>query len=161
MVMHVSLDAIDFKILKALIEDGRIPFSTISKDVNISDVAVKRRIDRLVKRGVLKGFSAKIDLESMGFTHPVFVGIRTEIAKSNNVIKELGRMDEVSEVYQMIGETDILVKVMTNDLDKTKQFIDNLSRIDGVLDIKTHLVLKTLKEEKHAPVLSVNQSTFE
>ena len=152
------LDKIDYKILQMLIHDGRTALSTISKEVGLSDVAIKRRIERLEKKKVLRGFSAILDLESLGLAHPVFVGLRTELPKTAKVVQELSKSDYVCSVYQTIGHYNIFIKVIAPDLNKTRQFIDSLSRVDGILDTNSSLTLATLKDERYAPIGSLSQT---
>ena len=49
----VSLDKIDHIILKALLEDGRASFSAIARETKLTDVAIKKRVESLKRRGVI------------------------------------------------------------------------------------------------------------
>src|SRR3954451_23844429 len=62
----VRIDAIDATILQLLTEDGRRTYGDIGRQVSLSAPAVKRRVDRLRQRGVLRGFTAVIDHSALG-----------------------------------------------------------------------------------------------
>ncbi|MBR9706868.1 MAG: Lrp/AsnC family transcriptional regulator, partial [Candidatus Diapherotrites archaeon] len=94
----------------------------------------------------------------IGFTHPVFIGIRTELPKTNQVVKELARNDSVSEIYQTIGDYNLRIAVLTPSLEQTRSFVENLSRIEGVLDVKSTLVLKSLKDDKYSSLFSLTKA---
>lgn len=70
--MNGELDKIDHKILQFLIEDGRASFSHIAREVKLTDVAIKKRIERLRMRGIINSFSAELNLKALGYQKPDF-----------------------------------------------------------------------------------------
>src|SRR4051812_12046619 len=64
----LRLDDVDRKILACLVEDGRATYDDVGRQVSLSAPAVKRRIDRLRERGVLRGFTATVDPAALGAT---------------------------------------------------------------------------------------------
>ncbi|HLD80623.1 MAG TPA: Lrp/AsnC family transcriptional regulator [archaeon] len=156
--MAANLDKIDFKIMQMLIRDGRMSFSTIAKEVGLSDVAIKRRVERLQKKKVLRGFTAVLDLDVLGLNHPVYVGLRTELPKTSKVVQELTKSDLVCSLYQTIGYYNVLMKILSPNLKQTRKFIEDLGKIDGVLDVNSTIALSTLKDERYSPVSSLGQT---
>jgi len=63
----VEIDKKDIEILKILEEDGRIPFLELGKKVNLSHETVRYRVNKLVKNGVIKKFSVRIDKRKLGY----------------------------------------------------------------------------------------------
>jgi DNA-binding Lrp family transcriptional regulator len=57
----VKLDSIDLKIIETLSENSRKECKAIGKAVGVSDRTVARRIESLEKRGVIRGYTIKID----------------------------------------------------------------------------------------------------
>ncbi|RLG71238.1 MAG: hypothetical protein DRO04_00185 [Candidatus Iainarchaeum archaeon] len=149
--MVVALDKIDRKILEFLIEDGRASFSKIAKETKLTDVAIKKRVERLKMRGVLQGISAKLNLKSLGYENPIFVLLRTELSKNKDVIKKLQANEYVIELYQVLGEYNLLAKVVLPSLDQAEKFIEKIGLIDGVIDAKTQVILSELKNKVSLP----------
>ena len=87
--MEITLDKIDHKIIQKLLEDGRASFSAIAKEIALTDVAIKKRVERLKKRGIISNISAELNLKVLGYENPIFVQIRTEMSKNKDVIKRL------------------------------------------------------------------------
>ena len=60
------LDSIDSHILRRLAQNSRISYTDLAKEVGLSGVAVKERIDRLVNQGIIEQFSIVISAEKLG-----------------------------------------------------------------------------------------------
>src|SRR3989338_9766869 len=107
-IQSVSIDKIDNRILQALLEDGRVPFSQIAKEVNLTDVAIKKRVESLKRKGVIDSISVNLDYKVLGFENPVFIQIRSELSKQKDVIKRISEMESVVELYQVLGEENFM-----------------------------------------------------
>ncbi|MFH0955381.1 MAG: Lrp/AsnC family transcriptional regulator [Candidatus Micrarchaeota archaeon] len=153
----VSLDKIDHKILQTLLEDGRASFSQIARDVDLTDVAIKKRVESLKRKGVISSISANINFRVLGFENPVFVQIRTEIAKNKDIIKKLQAMDSVIELHQVLGEYNFLAKVLVTDLSSAEKTIGMLGQVDGVLDVKTLVAVSQLKTIVALPTVTLQK----
>src|SRR3989344_8997406 len=116
-----------------LIQDGRASFSTIAAEVKLTDVAIKKRVDRLKRRGIISSITADLNLKALGYENPIFVQIRSEMSKNRDVIKKLKEMDYVLEMHQVLGEYNIFAKLVVPDLDSAEKFIERLGNLDGIL----------------------------
>ncbi|MBI4210536.1 MAG: Lrp/AsnC family transcriptional regulator [Candidatus Diapherotrites archaeon] len=154
------LDKVDHKILSLLLEDGRASFSAIANEVSLTDVAIKKRVERLKRRGIINAITADLNLKALGYENPVLVQIRSELSKNRDVIKKLNEMDYVLELHQVLGEYNIFAKLVVPDLDSAEKFVERLGTLDGVLDIKTLVVISEVKKSKMLPTLSL-QKTLE
>ncbi len=149
--MVVSLDKIDHTILQKLLEDGRASFSAIARETNLTDVAIKKRFESLKRKGIVKAISAELNYKILGFENPIFVQIRSEISKNKDLIKKLSELDYVIELHQVLGEYNLLAKLVVPDLDSAEKFINQLGLIDGIIDLKTLVVLSELKKSNELP----------
>ena len=150
-----ALDKIDHKIISMLIEDGRASFSAIALEVKLTDVAIKKRVERLKRRGIIASITADLSLKALGYENPIFVQIRSEISKNKDVIKRLKEFDYIIEIYQVLGEYNIFAKLVVPDLDSAEKFVERLGTLDGVLDIKTLVVMSEVKKSKSLPSFSL------
>jgi len=148
---EVSLDKIDHKILGDLMNDGRKSFSAIARETNLTDVAIKKRVESLLRKGIITGISADLNLKTLGFENPVFVQIRSELSKNKDLIKKLNSYDYVAELHQVLGEYNLFAKLVVPNLDSAERFINDLGLIDGVIDVKTLVVLSELKKNFALP----------
>ena len=147
----VSLDKIDHIILKALLEDGRASFSAIARETKLTDVAIKKRVESLKRRGVIDSISVDLNYKALGYENPIFVQIRSEVSKHKDIVKKLNEMDFVLELYQVLGEYNLIAKLIVPNLETAEKFISQLGLIDGIIDLKTMVVLSELKKAATLP----------
>jgi len=157
--MIASLDRVEVLILKRLMVDGRTSYKAIAEEAQLTDVAVRKRVDSLKRRGIIKAIRAEIDYEVLGFEKPVFLQLRTELSKTKDLLKRIEAFEHVVEVHQVLGEYNLLVKAILPDLASVKDFVERLGALDGVLDMKTLVVLDEIKKSTTLPA-SVMQKRF-
>ncbi len=155
--MEITLDKIDHKIIQKLLEDGRASFSAIAKEIALTDVAIKKRVERLKKRGIISNISAELNLKVLGYENPIFVQIRTEMSKNKDVIKRLKELDYIIELYQILGEYNLLAKLIVPNIESAETFINKLGTFDGILDVKTQVILTELKKTNALPAHSLQK----
>jgi len=147
----VSLDKVDHIILQALLLDGRASFSAIARDTKLTDVAIKKRVESLKRRGIINGVSVDLNYKALGYENPIFVQLRCEVSKNKDIVKKLQGMDFVLELYQILGEYNLIAKLIVPNLESAERFINQLGLIDGVIDLKTMVVLSEPKITKSLP----------
>ena len=152
-----NLDNIDNKIISLLLEDGRASFSAIANEVKLTDVAIKKRFERLKRRGIINSITADLNLKVLGYENPIFVQIRSELSKNKDVINKLKEFDYVIDLHQVLGEYNLIAKLIVPDLDSAEKFVDSLGKLDGVLDIKTLVVISEVKKSKALPSFSLQK----
>jgi DNA-binding Lrp family transcriptional regulator len=149
--LQIALDSVDLTVIKRLLEDGRASFSSIAKETKLTDVAIKKRVEALKRKGVLKAISAELNYRVLGFENPVYVQIRSELSKTKNLIQKLNALDYVIELFQVLGEYNLLAKILINDLDSAEKIVNRLSLLDGIIDMKTLVVISELKMSNALP----------
>ena len=69
------LDPLDRQIIGCLTRDARATYAVIGEEVGLSAPAVKRRVDRLLAEGVIRGFTALLDPQALGWTTEAYVAV--------------------------------------------------------------------------------------
>ena len=151
LTMNPELDAIDLKILRMLIQDGRVSYAQIAKETKLSDVAVKKRIEKLINRGIIKKVSAIVDREKLGYRYTFFIELRVDPAEIFVVYRKLQSIPNILEVYIVAGEFPIIAKGIGESSSELKRLIQEIGKIDGVIDIKTAVVLEGTEKELSIP----------
>ena len=144
-----SLDHTDTAILDLLQFDSSIANSELAAKVGLSPSASLARTKSLRRRGVLRRFTAIVDQEKVGL--PVstftFVTLSKHSRKAAEAfLKKIEKMPQVMECYNVTGQADYLLKIISPDISSYRDFIiDGLIEIQGVEHVETLVVLKTEK----------------
>lgn len=142
----VKLDDIDRKILEMLIEDGRMSYVDIGKKLNLSRVAVRERVNQLVKRGIIEKFTVVINSEKFGKQVSAFFEVDCEPAYLVEVAQKLAENPNVASCYQMTGPSTLHMHVLVEDFNALEKFINNeLYALEGITRVESHILLRRFK----------------
>jgi len=142
-----NFDKIDIKIVNLLLDDGRMPASEIARRIgDISERAVRYRIDRMVDEGVVR-ISAVAKPQAFGLTTIADVWLEVESDRILEVAKKMAEFDNVSYVACGIGESDVSIQIVAKDTAEIYQFITEVVRkVPGVRKTTTSIVPLILKD---------------
>ena len=128
------MDKIDEKVIGCLLHDARATLAQIGAAVNLSAPAVKRRIDRLVASGAIRGFTALIDPDVLGWQTEAYVELYCKGTVSpDDLRRSLERVPEVVGAVTVSGEADALVHMLASDvkqLERALEFIRDEPNVD-------------------------------
>ena len=137
----MELDETDFSIIKALEKDSRISYTELGKQLDLSDVAVKKRIDKLVSSGVIKNFSINVDNEKVGKKVRAILLINCAPGELEKVISKFENIAETSEINRSIGEYDLVVELLCKDIDFLKELVERkFSLMKGINQLNTLII---------------------
>ncbi len=141
------MDDIDTAILRSLIKNSRITISQMSKEIDVPDATISNRLKKL-EDNVIKRYTMILDWQKIGLEITAIIIIQTESEKHESVKEELSKLEEVSEVYSVSGEYDILIKVWVPGIEELNQLINSKIRsVDGVEDLTEMIVMERVKED--------------
>jgi DNA-binding Lrp family transcriptional regulator len=145
----MELDAIDRNVLRLLQEDGRMSNSDLAQKVGLSPSACLRRLHRLEREGVIRGYTAIVAGDQPDVTPTtVMVEIvleRQTAEQMNRFEQAVRRCPEVRECYLMSGAFDYLLRVESRDpADYERIHREQLARLPGVSRIKSSFTIRTV-----------------
>jgi DNA-binding Lrp family transcriptional regulator len=143
----MSIDEIDLKILKNLLVDARQSARKLSLKLGISTVTVLSRIQKLEKLKIIKGYTAILDDEKLGYDLTALIEISVKKGQMALVEKEVSTLDNVCAVYDITGQTDTIVVAKFKNREELSEFVKELSSKPNVENTNTHIVLNTVKED--------------
>src|SRR5262245_62200238 len=107
-----SVEEIGRAIVAALNVDGRLSYTDLAERVGLSVSAVHQRVRRLEQRGVLKGYSARVDYPTLGLPLTAFVAIRPlDPSQTDDAPDRLAHLGEIEACYSVAGEDHYLLLV--------------------------------------------------
>ncbi|MCO4319504.1 Lrp/AsnC family transcriptional regulator [Phyllobacterium sp. 21LDTY02-6] len=154
MIEH--LDTQDRKILSLLQEDGRLTNNELSERINLSASQCSRRRTRLEEEGYIRGYRAELDREKLGLGIVNIISVTLATHNRDNARRFadlVAKLPEIMEAHALTGEMDYFIKVVTPDLRTLSAFVNEvLLPHESVQNVKTAIVLDTLKEDGRLPL---------
>lgn len=144
---RVNIDDVDRKILNELMRDSRKSYRAIARRAGISVGTVLSRIRKLEKNGVIKGYTAVLDHEKLGYQLTVLAEITVSKGKLLEMEQAIGKLQNTCAVYDVTGMTDALVIAKFHSREELSKFTKSLLSMPFVDRTNTHVVLTTVKED--------------
>ena len=142
MTPHSELDGTDSEIIDLLRDDARRTLTDIAGRVSLSAPAVRRRIERMEKLGVIAGYTVRVDHSRLGRPIEAFTELRfAGDTKVEEIKRAAAGLPEVIAIYTMAGDPDALVRLRVRDVQDLTRVIDLLRRSGRVTGTKTLIVL--------------------
>ena len=142
-----ELNEVDMKILRALTLDARLSSRQLAKQCGISTSTALLRVKRLEDAGIIKGYSALVDHEKLGYTLTVVTEITVSKGRLLEVESEIAKLPNVCCVYDVTGLIDAIVIAKFKNREELSKFAKRLLAMPYVERTNTHVVLTTIKED--------------
>jgi len=148
--MKNSIDEIDQRIIEALQQDGRRPFTRLASDLGISEASVRQRVANLMNSQVMQIVAITNPLK-IGYSLAGMIGIRVTGERLLEVAQEISAFDEVIYLIICAGSFDLLAEVVCRDNDHLLSFLANkLYKVPGVQQTETYMYLRVVKQNNWA-----------
>jgi Lrp/AsnC family leucine-responsive transcriptional regulator len=145
------MDRYDARILSILQRDGRIAWSALAKEINLSASACQRRVESLIDRGVIQNFTVNLSEHALGNYVKAFVAVnidRQNTKLAQEFRKRVREHPQVQACHMISGTIDFMLEVVATDLDAFGNFIDGeLLSMPAVKDASSSIVLKVVKRK--------------
>ena len=142
----VALDDVSKAIIEQLQIDGRKSYSDIGRAVDLSEAAVRQRVQKLIESGVMQ-IVAVTDPMQLGFYRQAMIGIRTT-GDSRVIADAIAAIDEVEYVVLTAGSFDMLAEVVCEDDDSLLDLLNGQIRaVAGVVQTEVFTYLQLKKQQ--------------
>ncbi|MBN9636632.1 MAG: Lrp/AsnC family transcriptional regulator [Actinobacteria bacterium] len=141
-----QLDELSKAIIEKLQQDGRQSYAGIGKAVELSEAAVRQRVQRMVDAGVMQ-IVAVTDPVQMGFGRQAMIGVRCT-GDTTQVADKLAALESVDYVVLTAGTFDIIIEVVCEDDSHLLDLLNaKIRAVPGVLSTETLVYLKLVKQQ--------------
>ena len=144
---HLQIDEVDRRILNEVLRDSRRSYRSIARRAGVSVGTVLTRIRKLEKSGVIKGYSAVLDHEKLGYQLTVLAEITVSKGKLLEMEEAIGKLPNTCAVYDVTGLTDAMVLAKFRSREELSKFTKSLLGMPFIDRTNTHVVLTTVKED--------------
>lgn len=154
--MKERLDGADRNILRLLQEDGRITNADLARRVGLSPPSMLQRVRRLEQKGLIKGYTATIDPEKLGFSITVMAMVSLAMHQDQPIdhfLKAVSSIPEIMECYHVSGDHDFMLKIVAKDMHDYERIVrEHLSTIKAIGKIHSCFVLRANKQATAYPI---------
>jgi DNA-binding Lrp family transcriptional regulator len=139
------MDSIDQCLINALRKDGRASISTLAVDLGLTRTTIRTRLDRLLTRGEIIGFTAVLRGDVAHAPVRGLMMIAISGRGTERVIRQLDAMLAVEALHTTNGKWDIILELSAQSLEQLDGILRQIRLLDGVATSETNLLLATRK----------------
>ena len=141
---NYRIDNLDQAILTALMENARIPYAELAKQLAVSPGTIHVRVEKMKQAGIIEGTRVQVNAKKLGYDVCCFIWINLKSAKDYpSALVKLQALDEVVEAYYTTGHYSIFMKVMTRSIDELQTvLIHKIQTIDEIQSTETLISLQ-------------------
>ena len=146
MTRTYELDAVDYRILNLLVQDAKLPYSEVARQIQVSAGTVHVRMNRLEELGIVRRATLSLDLAKLGYGTQVYVGISLlSSAFITAVAEQLRTIVEVTDAHFTTGPYHIFACLRCHNNDHLRAILrERIELIEGVERTETMVLLDEL-----------------
>ena len=157
-MQKISIDPFDRAILDALQRDGSLTNAALAQIINLSASQCSRRRASLEEVGLIEGYSARLNVNKLGFGMRAMTRVNLRNhgqGHDHDFARFIERQPEVRSAFSVSGDADYVLDIHVRDLEAFAAFIhETLLPHPQVSQVRSEIVLKTLKEQRGVDVMS-------
>jgi DNA-binding Lrp family transcriptional regulator len=140
----VAVDELDARIIELFAAEPRIGVLECSRRLGVARGTVQARLDRMARRGVIRGFGPDIDPAAVGYGVTAFVTLQIRQPGGHDPVAErLAAIPEVIEAHTITGTADMLIRIVARSNQDLQRVIDVIVDVAGVERASTAISLAT------------------
>ncbi|MDR6869268.1 DNA-binding Lrp family transcriptional regulator [Bosea sp. BE125] len=139
----MTIDQTDRLLLVLLTENARAPVAELGRKLGLSRTTVQSRIERLERRGVIAGYTARLSDDHEKGLVKAHVLITAMPKLAPKVEAELRRIPEVRTLHSVSGHFDMIAIVVAPSIGELDQLIDRIGGLEGVERTMSSIILST------------------
>ncbi|MCT2588486.1 Lrp/AsnC family transcriptional regulator [Streptomyces sp. N2-109] len=142
------MEDLDRHIVEQLVKDGRMSYTDLGKVTGLSTSAVHQRVRRLEQRGVIRGYAAIVDAESVGLPITAFISVKPfDPSAPDDIADRLAEVPEIEACHSVAGEENYILKVRVATPIELEHLLARIRSLSGV-STRTTVVLSTPYESR-------------
>ncbi len=142
--MSRMVSTTDRLLIRLLQQNARISFAELSRITGIPESTVRRRVERMQDRGVIR-FAMIAEADQLGYDISAMIGVRIDLARLGAIGDQIAALPEVVFASFLTGSFDIIAQVVVESQAALVDLLTRLAQIEGVRSSETFLMPKVLK----------------
>lgn len=155
------IDATDFKILAELVENAKYSFAEIGRKLSLHPNVVAYRVNKLEKAGIIKDYTADLDLEKLGVAEQILVGASfPRDAERDDIIQKIAAIPQTVKVVSSLGEPESIVFLVGKNKSEIEKLMSKLRSLNIKIEY-TGSIIRTFEEGRLGNFLKILASEHE
>ena len=151
----LEIDRLDAELIGLFAAEPRISMLEASRRLGVARATVHARLERLQRRGTVRGFGPELDVDALGYPVMAFCNLEIRQGRGHEpVAAHLAEIPEVLEAYTITGPGDLLIRVVARSNNDLQRVIDRVVDDENVVRTSTHIALQTQISYRTLPLLS-------
>ena len=139
------MDDTDLKLIDLLANNGRMSNIELAEKLEIGEATVRRRIDNLMQRRIIRGFAVLLDYKQLGGTLKASIHIKVSGSNLDRIASFIKKTKHSCGVYRVIGEYNLYAEVIFENIQEFQTLIDLLSEMENIDEVNYHIVTHAYK----------------
>ena len=146
----------DLKLIKQLMTNARSTWAELGMLLGLSAPAAADRVHKLEETGVIKGYAAIVNPDSIGCGLAALISITIENPEQRpNILRLVDKLPEILECHHVAGDVDYILKIRCSNTRDLERLVSNEIKSFPGIKTRTMVILSTVKE---TPILPLNIS---
>ena len=151
--LEPKLNVTDAGILEALQRDGRLSYAEIGAAVGMSGPSAHERVKKLEARGIIRGYMAAVDPDSVGLGVLAFMWVTQAPGTiADDIAGDFAAIPEVEACHRIAGEGDYLLKIRASNTSDLERVVRIVQGTRHVYRTETDVVFSTPFERRALPI---------
>ena len=135
----------DLDIVRILLNNGRKSFVEIAKELDVTETAIRKRVRRMEKEGIIHSYTTEINPKKLGYGVKAVIGIDTTAQRYMPEIQQLRKVKEILRLYSSSGDHMIMMECWFENHEMLDTFQKDLEKIEGIKDICPAIITEIIK----------------
>jgi Lrp/AsnC family leucine-responsive transcriptional regulator len=155
------IDATDYKILAELVDNSKSSFAEIGRKLSLHPNVVAYRVNKLERSGIIKDYTAYLDLEKLGLAEQILVGASfpRDVGR-DDIIEKIAAIPQTVKVVSSLGEPEGLVFLIGKNKTEIEKLMTKLRSLDIKIEY-TGSIIRTFEEGRLGNFLKILASEHE
>jgi DNA-binding Lrp family transcriptional regulator len=149
-----DIDETDRQLLDALVADGRASARELATETGVATGTATKRLRDLEDAGVIEGYQAEVDYAAFGYEVTAIFRLKVDGSGLSDIVDELRSHGRTIGVYEVTGDADVIAIGKFTSTDEMNEAIKRLVTHENVRSASTSVVLDTVREYGHPPILT-------
>ncbi len=133
----------DQELLSVMRGNARASTTELAQILGVSRSTVQKRLERLETQGVIAGYTVQLSSAYLDQEIKAHVMITVSPAMTNDIIKNMEKLDGVRAIYSVSGPHDLIAEVAAMSVTELDKMIDHIIAIEGVDRTVSSVILST------------------